>query len=468
MIFTEFRFILFFILVFFVYWRLPNRRIKTLWLLGCSYIFYGVWDWRFLSLIIGSTLIDYVVGHKIYSSKQKKVKNRWLIVSLAVNLGILGFFKYFNFFIDSSIRLFEATGIPLNSVTLNIVLPVGISFYTLQTLSYSLDIYFGKLKPQKSLLNLACFVAFFPQLLAGPIVRASDFLPQLIVEQKFRSIDVKSCLALFMIGFFKKACISDNLAPFIDSYFTSIDSYTALSGWLAVVSYAVQIYCDFSGYSDMAIACAGLLGYQLCNNFDSPYFSSSITEFWRKWHISLSNWLRDYLYIPLGGNRSGQLSMYRNLMLTMLLGGLWHGAAWRFVVWGALHGVALVCHKEWSKLWDKQSLMHKTAKIWGVFLTFYWVCLTWIFFRANSFMDALTVVKAYVFFQAPGNQQLEPRLWLILPGLVALHWLTAQTSWPRFIDRLPNRVFSISYGCMASFLMLFMPTGYAPFIYFQF
>lgn len=468
MLFTEFRFLIFFILVFCVYWKLSKRTWKRTWLLICSYTFYGVWDWRFLSLIIGSTLVDYIVGKKIYASNQKHIKKSWLILSLAVNLGVLGFFKYWNFFTDSSVHLFEMVGIPLNSVTLNIVLPAGISFYTLQTLSYSIDIYLGKLKPQESLLNLACFVAFFPQLVAGPIVRASDFIPQLLSPKDFRAVDTKACLLLFMAGFFKKACISDNLAPFVDSYFSSIDSYTAASGWLATMSYAVQIYCDFSGYSNMAIACAGLLGYKLCTNFNAPYLSSSITEFWRRWHISLSNWLRDYLYIPLGGNRGGKLSTYRNLILTMLIGGLWHGAAWNFVVWGGLHGVALACHKVWSTLWNRQSFIHQIAKMGGVVITFYWVCFTWIFFRADSFMDALLVVRSYVFFQSHGSQQLEPRLWLILTGLAALHWFASRIPWKTIINQLPNQVFAISYGHMAALIMLFMPTGYSPFIYFQF
>ncbi|ESA37596.1 membrane bound o-acyl transferase mboat family protein [Leptolyngbya sp. Heron Island J] len=468
MIFTEFRFILFFILVFSIYWKLPNKTWKKLWLLICSYIFYGIWDWRFLSLIIGSTFVDYMTGLKIYDSNTQIAKKAWLTLSLSINLGILGFFKYYNFFVDSLVHLFDTTGLSFNSININIILPAGISFYTLQTLSYSLDIYFGKLTPQKNFLNLACFVAFFPQLLAGPIVRASDFLPQLTAIQKFRNVNVKACLVLFIVGFFKKACISDNLAPFVDNYFSAVDSYTALSGWLATMSYAVQIYCDFSGYSDMAIACAGLLGYNLCVNFDAPYFSSSITEFWRRWHISLSNWLRDYLYIPLGGNRDGTIATYRNLIITMLIGGLWHGAAWRFVVWGALHGIALVCHKEWSQLWNKKSLINQTSKIWGVGITFYWVCFTWIFFRANSFIDALSVAKAYVLFQSPGSQQLEPRLWLILVGLAALHWVSARMSWTQIIEKLPNQVFAIGYGYTVAVVMLLMSTGYAPFIYFQF
>ena len=266
-------------------------------------------------------------------------------------------------------------------MTLSIVLPVGISFYTFQTLSYSIDIYAGRLQPQKSLLDLATFVAFFPQLVAGPIVRAADFLPQLAIARSFSQVNVRACLILFMVGFFKKACVSDNLAPIVDRYFSAPETYNALSSWIGVLSYTVQIYCDFSGYSDMAIACAGLLGYELCVNFDFPYLASSITDFWRRWHISLSTWLKDYLYIPLGGNRGGQLFTYRNLMLTMVLGGLWHGAAWTFVVWGALHGGALIAHKEWKKLMTSRAAATKPKNsLWPILLTFYWVCITWVFF----------------------------------------------------------------------------------------
>ncbi|MEN8445884.1 MAG: MBOAT family O-acyltransferase, partial [Cyanobacteria bacterium J06555_13] len=350
MIFTELRFLLFFAVVFGIYWSLQRNGWRKAWILLCSYAFYGAWDWRFLSLIIGSTLVDYIVGLQLGKEETAPgIRRRWLMLSLVVNLGALAFFKYANFFATSAVGFFGWLGVPVNSVTLNVVLPVGISFYTFQTLSYSLDIYARRLAPRKSLLDLATFVAFFPQLVAGPIVRASDFLPQLERSRTFSQINVRACLTLFLTGFFKKACVSDNLAPIVDRFFADPASFDALSAWIGVFSYTTQIYCDFSGYSDMAIACAGLLGYELCINFNFPYFASSVTDFWRRWHISLSTWLKDYLYIPLGGNRGGQLFTYRNLLITMVLGGLWHGAAWTFVVWGALHGGALVVHREWRR-----------------------------------------------------------------------------------------------------------------------
>jgi len=474
MIFTEFRFLVFFAIVYAIYWTLYSNRWRKAWILVCSYAFYGAWDWRFLSLIIGSTLVDYIVGLKIDQHRDEhKLKRRWLMVSLFVNLGALAFFKYANFFADSAVGLFSWMGLPANEVTLGIVLPVGISFYTFQTLSYSLDIYAGKLQPRKSLLDVATFVAFFPQLVAGPIVRATDFLPQLEGLRSFGQVNLRACLTLFLIGFFKKACISNNLAPIADQYFAAPETYTALSSWIAVLSYTVQIYCDFSGYSDMAIACAGLLGYELCLNFDFPYFASSITDFWRRWHISLSTWLKDYLYIPLGGNRGSTWFTYRNLMLTMVLGGLWHGAAWTFVIWGFLHGGALIVHKEWSHLSQRVSGFTprwvNTSALWGVPLTFYWVCITWIFFRADSFASAMIVLRSFVLLRSPGTEQFSASILSLFVLLAAIHWAAShQTVWTRAIAKIPTSVYVVGYSFIAAIILTFMPVGQTPFIYFQF
>lgn len=495
MIFTEFRFFLFFAVVFGVYWALRSNGWRKGWILLCSYAFYGAWDWRFLSLIIGSTLVDYFVALNLAKSNHQKTRRNWLMVSLCVNLGALAYFKYAGFFVESAAGLFDLIGLPVNSVTLSIVLPVGISFYTFQTLSYSLDVYAGKLEPKQSLLDLATFVAFFPQLVAGPIVRAADFLPQLDVARSFSQVNVRACLTLFMVGFFKKACVSDNLAPIVDRYFANPGGFDALSGWIGVLSYTVQIYCDFSGYSDMAIACAGLLGYELCENFNFPYFASSITDFWRRWHISLSTWLKDYLYIPLGGNRGGQLFTYRNLLLTMVLGGLWHGAAWTFVVWGAMHGGALVIHKEWSQ-WTKnrkpwfaagpargldvrtQSIPTQTAPkrmttpLWTAVaywaITFYWVCITWVFFRADSFGTAMTVLRSFVLFDSPGAEQISVGVLGFLAVLWGLHWLTMKQAWEQAIAQLPAQIFAVGYGFAAAAILTLVPVGYTAFIYFQF
>ncbi|GAB4546760.1 MAG: MBOAT family protein [Pleurocapsa sp.] len=358
--------------------------------------------------------------------------------------------------------------IPANSTTLNIVLPVGISFYTFQTMSYSLDVYFGKMPPEKKILNFAVFVSFFPQLVAGPIVRASTFLPQLKQARTFDLVKIRYLLLLFLIGYIKKACISDNIAPFVDSFFATPEDYTALSAWIGVLLYTIQIYCDFSGYSDMAIACAGFLGYELCLNFDFPYFSNSITEFWRRWHISLSTWLRDYLYIPLGGNRGSKLFTYRNLMLTMLLGGLWHGAGWNFVIWGGLHGIALIAHREWSKLSQNFSPLGAIFKLIAPLLTFYWVCFTWIFFRAADFTTALVIVKSFIFLDASGSEELNKFLLLFILLLTIVHYAAYRRITINWWAKTPDWMFSVLCGCIASLALFFTAPKYSSFIYFQF
>ena len=349
MIFTELRFLGFLAIVLAVHWTLRSAWTRKLWLLEASYLFYGLWDWRFLSLIFGSTALDYLVGLKLEGNDDGRSRKRWITLSVIANLGLLGVFKYTNFFLDSAIRFANALGLEASPHVLGIVLPVGISFYTFQTMSYSLDVYRRNLRAVRDPLDFALFVTFFPQLVAGPIVRAVDFLPQLEVPKFWRDVRVRACLTLFLVGYVKKACIGDNVATLVDPYFDKPGTFDALGAWTAVLYYAVQIYCDFSGYSDMAIATAGLFGYELRLNFDFPYLASSIRDFWRRWHMSLSSWLRDYLYIPLGGNRGSRLFQHRNLLLTMLLGGLWHGAGWNFVIWGALHGGALVVHREWER-----------------------------------------------------------------------------------------------------------------------
>lgn len=468
MLFTEFRFILFFIIVFSLYWGLQKNMHRKLWLLICSYIFYGAWDWRFLSLIWISTVVDYSIGWILSRPIPESRRKVLLVLSLLTNLGLLGFFKYFNFFVESALNFLNFLGIPAQPSSLKIILPVGISFYTFQTLSYSIDVYRRRLEPTKNLLNFALYVSFFPQLVAGPIVRASTFLPQLLEKRNFINVNARTCLILFLVGFIKKACISDNLAPIVDRYFSNPELYGAADAWISVLFYSIQIYCDFSGYSDMAIACAGLLGYELCLNFNFPYFASNIATFWRRWHISLSNWLRDYLYIPLGGNRSGKYLTYRNLMLTMLLGGLWHGAAWNFVIWGGMHGIALVAYREVSTWQLPIRLPSRVVAILGTIATFYWVCLTWVFFRAIDVDRALVIFESFVLFHSPGSQTLGLQLlWICVPLAIA-HWITYRRLWVNWWQRLPGWTFAACYGGLFSIALTFVPTRHTPFIYFQF
>ncbi len=466
MLFTELRFVPFFLLVFAVHWALRRDAGRKLWLLLASYAFYAAWDGRFLALILASTLIDYGVALRL---QQPNVRRRlWVSVSLVANLGLLAVFKYFNFFLDSAADLLGLLGFQADLPTLRIILPVGISFYTFQTLSYTLDVYFERLRPTRNLLDVALFVAFFPQLVAGPIVRASDFLPQLRTPRRIASIAFRPALLLFLSGYIKKACISDQLAPWVDSYFQDPASFDAAAAWLATIFYAVQIYCDFSGYSDMAIACAALLGYSIPLNFDFPYFATDITDFWRRWHMSLSRWLRDYLYIPLGGNRGSLLFTYRNLALTMLLGGLWHGASWNFVLWGALHGLALIVHREWTRRVDLPPGLRSALRPFGMAATFLFVCLCWIFFRAADFERAWIVVRAFVLFDGAGEQTFQASLASIPVVLAALHACARTGLWRRGMLALPPWAFAMVLGCVLAVAQTFTSPGLKPFIYFQF
>lgn len=466
MLFTHPVFLFFFLIVFLVYWGTPSHRIRKGWLLAASYFFYAYWDWRFCFLIAASTLIDFSIGMILRNPKPWRGRKFWLIVSMVANLGFLGFFKYFNFFIESANSIGNYFGLSAGG-TLEIVLPVGISFYTFQTMSYTIDIYRGKLKPITNFVDFALFVSFFPQLVAGPIVRAREFLPQLTTKKMFADVPFKSAFLLFFLGFIKKACISDNIAALIDPVFVAPAGYDAASLWMSTLFYAAQIYCDFSGYTDMAIACAALLGFKLPLNFSFPYLATNIRLFWQRWHISLSTWLRDYLYIPLGGNRGGESATLRNLMITMLLGGLWHGAGWNFVVWGGLHGFALIVHRKWSQ-WRGDAASPAIFNLFGVILTFYWVCLAWIFFRTGSMGDAWIMLKAYVFFISPGERALDIRLFLWFVPMVIAHWIAMRVDLTERIKVVPDWLFSAGLGVAVAIALLFVRIEYTPFIYFQF
>ncbi|HED66641.1 MAG TPA: MBOAT family protein [Planctomycetes bacterium] len=465
MLFTEPRFVLFFAVVFAVHWALESNAARKLWLLATSYTFYGAWDWRFLGLIVASTLVDYVVALRL--ERQGAARRAWLALSLTVNLGLLGVFKYCQFFVDSAVELARALGIQASPHTLGIVLPVGISFYTFQTMSYTLDVWRGRIRATRSLLDVATFVAFFPQLVAGPIVRASEFLPQLASPRTLARIDVRGALILFLVGFFKKACVADNLAPIVERYFAHPEAFDLVSAWSAIVAYAVQIYCDFSGYSDMAIACAALLGYRLVLNFDFPYLARDPSEFWRRWHISLSTWLRDYLYIPLGGNRGSSLFVARNLMLTMLLGGLWHGAAWTFVLWGGLHGIALVVHRAWRRMAETHPLRRLVRPVSMPLLVLF-VVLAWVPFRAPDLATARTVGGTLLGVLPAGASPLGRELLLWIPVLLTTHLLAARGSLSPWWQRLPLPAFAASYATLWALALPLVPVGFTPFLYFQF
>ncbi len=468
MLFVEFRFFWFFLVVFSVYWSLRENRSRKIWLLLCSYFFYAAWDWRFLFLLMGSSALDYFVGTMLARTEDPRARRGWLLLSLGMNLGTLAFFKYFNFFISSGGALLAWLGLPTSEHTLNIILPVGISFYTFHSMSYTIDVYRGKMRAVSSLLDVAAFIGFFPQMVAGPIVRASLFLPQLRTLRKFEDVDVRGALVLFLTGFIKKACLADSVAPVVDRYFAGPGNFTAGSAWVGVTFYAIQIYCDFSGYTDMALASARLLGYELPLNFRFPYFATSISDLWQRWHISLSSWLRDYLFIPLGGSRGPRWFVYRNIMITMLLGGLWHGANWTMVIWGGLHGLAVVAQREWQR-WTEPWKLARLGMDWvGWALTVYWFCFTLIFFRAVNLPSALVVVQSFGWFHSDGAQDLGvSKLWIVV-ALGFVHWMNSRGIFSTWWRHGSDRVFAVAYGWAAATVLLCIPPHYTPFIYFQF
>ena len=350
--FNSLEFPVFFLLVYGAYLLLRRSfRAQNGLLLGASYFFYGYWDWRFCGLLLLSTVVDYFVGGSLARASSAVVRKRLVTLSVATNLSVLGFFKYFNFFIENASAALASLGMRADGLTLQIVLPVGISFYTFQTMSYTIDIYRGRMKPARSPLDFALFVSFFPQLVAGPIERAQTLLPQISAERTISSAQVNAGLHLLVWGFFKKVVISDNLVPMTNQVFgrASYLQFEGLDIVLGALAFTLHLYCDFSGYSDIARGLAKLMGFEFSVNFRLPFFASSPSDLWNRWHISLSSWLRDYLYIPLGGNRGGQFATQRNLFITMLLGGLWHGASWPFVLWGAYQGTLLVLHRAWAR-----------------------------------------------------------------------------------------------------------------------
>jgi alginate O-acetyltransferase complex protein AlgI len=466
MLFTQIEFIIFFLAIFAFLLLVKNFRAQKILLLIASYYFYAYWDWRFLGLIIISTVIDYFAGLGMKNSKNQKTRRIFLTCSLIANLGLLGTFKYFNFFISSFSPIVASLGFEISS--LNIILPIGISFYTFQTMSYSIDVYFRKIEACPDFADFALFVAFFPQLVAGPIVRASDFLPQLKTARKITLLNIFFGFRQFVYGLFKKVFIADNLSIFVDPIFSNPGAFSCLTTWMAVIAYALQIYCDFSGYSDMAIGLARTMGYKFPKNFNLPYISQNISEFWSRWHISLSSWLRDYLYIPLGGNRKGKMRTYLNLMITMLLGGLWHGAAWTFVFWGCLHGVALAIEKVFISFNPSSGENYGiTKKIlnWG--LTFLFVLITWVFFRSRTFTSAVLTLRQ-MFVPSQGIIWYHPFVIGAILIMAFLHIINAAGKKKILVLKYPYLKTPVTLFTIIFLIIIFRPKGFNPFIYFQF
>ena len=401
MVFNSFQFAVFFIIVFILYLSCSHRWQNRLLLLA-SYVFYSAWDWRFLSLIWISTILDYFCGIIIYRSADIKKKRIFLFISILGNLSILGFFKYFNFFSENLQFLLSAFSINIHPHFLKIILPVGISFYTFQTMSYTIDIFRKEMEPTKHFFDFALFVAFFPQLVAGPIERAKHLLPQMLNPRIVTLNKINEGCFLVFWGLFQKVFIADNLAKLVDPVFNVPPPYNGLSVILAVYAFAFQIFCDFAGYSNIARGLSKCMGFDLMVNFKMPYFSSNPKEFWQRWHISLSSWLRDYLYIPLGGNRKGEIRTYINLILTMLLGGLWHGASWTFIIWGIYQGGLLVLYRllkpVLEKLFEFESAIGKRiSKIICIILFFQLTCIGWLIFRCQTLTQLAEMLKSLLF-----------------------------------------------------------------------
>ncbi len=394
MLFNSWLFLGFLALVLPAYYAIPKYRLQNLLLVIASYVFYSIWDWRFTGLLALSTVLDYTIALYIDGASSAR-RRRWLVsISVAANLCILGFFKYFNFFVDSAVEMLRWAGVEANQPVLQIILPVGISFYTFQTLGYTVDVYRGQRPATRDFLTYSLYVCYFPQLVAGPIERAAQLLPQFERPRSVTRDMFHSGVQLILWGYVKKVAIADGLAPHVEHVFSNPAGLSALELWIGVYCFALQIYADFSGYTDIARGVSRLFGVELMLNFRQPYLSRNITEFWRRWHISLSTWLRDYVYITLGGNRRGTANQYRNLMLTMLIGGLWHGASWNFVIWGGLHGAYLTVHKAMTrgrKIGAEpppRTLAGWATFIAGAALTLHLVCLAWVWFRADSLASA--------------------------------------------------------------------------------
>jgi alginate O-acetyltransferase complex protein AlgI len=471
MLFNSLPFAYFFLLLFPIYWALP-RKPQNFLLLGAGYYFYSCWDPRFLALLIASTVMDYFCGIAVDRIEAPRKRKAFVCLSMALNLGMLGYFKYVNFFAESLQIALDRMGVHVPIGHLNVVLPIGISFYTFQSMSYVIDVYRKDIPPTKNFIEFAAFVSFFPHLVAGPIMRPTTLLPQIQNKRTFNINQFYQGCYLIFWGLTKKVVIADNLSPIVKELFGRWETIDGGLAMLAIYAFAIQIYCDFSGYTDAARGIAKCLGFELALNFNLPYFATSPKEFWSRWHISLSTWLRDYLYIPLGGNRGGNWFVYRNLMLTMIIGGLWHGAAWTFVLWGTYQGILLVGHRllePYLQRIDPVNPMDRAFwKLARIVATFHFVCLGWLIFASSSLQQVGGMLQAIVKRPAiPAADYLVPVMVIILPlFLVQLaQYLSKDLN---IVARTPWYVRSVFYTICFYAFVLGGNFGGSQFIYFQF
>ena len=476
MFFNSLDFAIFLPLVFIVYWFAGrySLRFQNVVIVVSSYIFYGFWDWRFLGLIVFSTVLDFGIGLRLRDEQNVNIRKWLLWASILVNLGFLGFFKYYNFFLENFIQVFSFFGYGISAQGLKIILPVGISFYTFQTLSYTVDVYRKSLEPTDDLVAFAAFVCFFPQLVAGPIERATNLLPQFYKERVFRRSSATDGMRQILWGLFKKVVIADNCAKYANDIFNNYVDYSSGTLIIGAILFAFQIYGDFSGYSDIAIGTSKLFGFNLKKNFATPYFSRDIAEFWRRWHISLSTWFRDYLYIPLGGSKRGLLGKVRNTFIIFLVSGFWHGASWTFVIWGGLNALyflpLLLLNKNRANLEIVSigRLLPSFKELYQMIATFCLTVLAWVFFRAESLNQAFGFLRGMCSSSDLGIQSIfpVPVLALILL-LVVIEWINRE--YDHSLQSMPqNRLYRFTIYFILFSLVLFNSGSKEEFIYFQF
>ncbi|MFH2143959.1 MAG: MBOAT family O-acyltransferase [Bacteroidota bacterium] len=478
MLFNSIEFLIFFPFVFVLYY-LISHSWRWVFLLAASYLFYMSWRPEYAFLIISSTLIDYFASHKISGANSRRVKNGYLLLSLFVNLGLLMSFKYMDFFGQSTVYLFNLFDVKLDIPTLNILLPVGISFYTFQTLSYTIDVYRGNTMPEKHLGKFALFVSFFPQLVAGPIERSKNLLPQIHKKHEFDYNQISSGLKLMLFGFFKKVVVADRIDIYITSIYNNPDGN---QGWpiiIAAVLYYFQVYCDFSGYTDIAIGSARTMGFNLMKNFDRPYASKSLTEFWTRWHISLTTWLRDYIYYPLGGSRVKKLNLYLNIFIVFLISGLWHGASWNFVLWGAFLGIVQIIEKavtSVTKSLKNRFVKYKSGKLWSLsclVITFCIIAFSTLLFRSSDMTEIKNVLSNLIIFNSDATRELikNPELILAIVFVIIMILIESIHSRYSITKYLSGRSVVLRYAIYISALFLILLFGVFSkndFIYFQF
>lgn len=482
MIFNSIEFAIFLPVVFVLYWFVVQKklRMQNLLLLAASYFFYGWWDWRFLSLIFFSSVVDFIVGLKMAGTEHRGKRKLLLLISILVNLGFLGFFKYFNFFAESFSNAFTLLGTPIETARLNVILPVGISFYTFQTLSYSIDIYRKKFEPTRDVIAFFAFVSFFPQLVAGPIERAKNLLPQFYKPRIADTNKAVDGLRQILWGLFKKIVIADNCATYVNEIFSHSDSYSGSFLVLGAILFAFQIYGDFSGYSDIAIGTARLFGFNIMRNFAFPYFSRDMAEFWRRWHISLSTWFRDYLYIPLGGSRGGSWMKVRNTFIIFIVSGFWHGANWTFIAWGALNALyflpllLLKRNRQNLEIVARGKILPGFREAGGMLLTFGLTVFAWIFFRAEDMSHAFSYISGIFstsFFLLPPLDQMEGigyTVFLIL-FFVVVEWLGREQAYAiESVGLAWKKIYRIGFYYGLIFLIFYFSGEQQDFIYFQF